>query len=414
MLLAIAGVSGIAWIFDQPGKVILAALAVYVIWHLVNLLRLGSWIQNPERDPPRSLGVWADVFDRIRSMEAQAGEQEARYQALIDDFQNVTDAIPDATLIVDVNSTLAGFNHAAGTLLGLREKDDIGRPVSNLIRSTDLIDWLAARDQEKSSLEMAVPGNEPAWFDIVAVSIRGNQRLIILHDVSEVHNVERIKRDFVTNVSHELRTPLTVMRGYLELLLDRPSDETRDALQRMHTQAIQMQSMLDDLLELSRLQAVEANGEEENVDVPSMLMQLREQAEEISRGSHSLLFEVKSGLSLSGVKSSLESAFRNLIVNALKYTPAGGSVSISWHDSNEGPTLTVADTGIGISKREIPRLTERFYRVGSDRGRESGGTGLGLAIVKHVLNGHQARLVIESEYGVGSRFTCIFPPERRA
>ena len=116
---------------------------------------------------------------------------------------------------------------------------------------------------------------------------------------------------------------------------------------------------------------------------------------------------------MSGVKSDLESAFRNLIVNALKYTPDGGTVSISWQDSAEGPALSVRDTGIGIPQRESPRLTERFYRVGSDRGRESGGTGLGLAIVKHVLNGHQARFVIDSEYGVGSRFSCIFPPGRK-
>ena len=119
------------------------------------------------------------------------------------------------------------------------------------------------------------------------------------------------------------------------------------------------------------------------------------------------------GPALLGIKSDLESAFQNLIVNAVKYTPENGAVSVRWQDSAEGPVLHVADTGIGIPKREIPRLTERFYRVGSDRRRESGGSGLGLAIVKHVLNGHQARLEIDSEYGVGSQFTCIFPVERK-
>ena len=217
----------------------------------------------------------------------------------------------------------------------------------------------------------------------------------------------------MTNISHELRTPLTVMRGYLELLQDRPEDEITVAIRRMHTQAIQMQAMLDDLLELSRLQDDDTSVDEETVDVPAVLTQLREQAEEISRGNHSLKFEIEDELALSGVKSDLESAFRNLIVNALKYTPQGGSVSVTWEDGAEGPALSVKDSGIGIPRREIPRLTERFYRVGSDRGRESGGTGLGLAIVKHVLNGHQAHLTIESEYGVGSRFTCVFPPERR-
>jgi two-component system phosphate regulon sensor histidine kinase PhoR len=142
------------------------------------------------------------------------------------------------------------------------------------------------------------------------------------------------------------------------------------------------------------------------------MVQLEEQAEDINRGRHELHFEGEASLAILGVKSDLESAFQNLIVNALKYTPEGGSISVKWHDNDQGATISVTDTGIGIPKREIPRLTERFYRVGSDRRRESGGTGLGLAIVKHVLNGHQARLKIESEHGVGSQFTCIFPPER--
>jgi len=144
-----------------------------------------------------------------------------------------------------------------------------------------------------------------------------------------------------------------------------------------------------------------------------MLMQLKEQADELSRGRHELVFDVAAGPWLSGIASDLESAFGNLISNAIKYTPDGGTISVSWQDSEEGPLLVVSDTGIGIPTRDIPRLTERFYRVGSDRARQTGGTGLGLSIVKHVLNAHQATLRIESELGEGSRFTCIFPPERR-
>jgi len=412
LLLAGAGILIAGWALGHPGKALLAALAAYAIWHFVNICRLYLWIQHPAREMPGSLGLWADIFDQISSMEQRYNKQEVRYQSMIDDFQNVTDAFPDATLIIDQKANLTWFNSAASAMLGLTEPEDIGRPLGNLVRSTDFGNWLATAEGIHSRLEIPAPGKENTWLDITAVSIRENQRLIIFRDVSEVHNVEQIRKDFVTNISHELRTPLTVMRGYLELLQDRPVDELTDAITRMHTQAIQMQSMIDDLLDLSRLQAVEAHDEEEYVDIATILLQLKEQAEEISRGNHALLFDVDSSLALFGIKSDLESAFRNLIVNAVKYTPDGGRVSINWHDSDEGPTLTVADTGIGIPRREIPRLTERFYRVGSDRGRESGGTGLGLAIVKHVLNQHQARLVIDSEYGVGSQFTCIFPPQR--
>lgn len=411
LLLAGTGILTAGWAFGHPGKAILAALAAYAIWHFVNICRLYFWIQNPGSAMPASLGLWADIFNRIGSMDQRSRKQKARYLSMIDDFQNVTDAFPDATLIVDEHANLTWFNNAASILLGLTDEEDIGRPLGNLVRSADFNNWLASPDEKNNRLEIPAPEKENCWLDITTVPIREDQRLFIFRDVSDVHNVAQIRKDFITNISHELRTPLTVMRGYLELMQDRPPDELTDAIDRMHSQAIQMQSMIDDLLDLSRLQAVETHNEEECVDIAAVLLQLKEQAEEISRGNHELLFKVDSGLALHGIKADLESAFRNLIVNALKYTPDGGRVSISWHDSDEGATLRVTDTGIGIPKREIPRLTERFYRVGSNRS-QSGGTGLGLAIVKHVLNGHQARLVIDSEYGVGSQFTCIFPPQR--
>jgi two-component system phosphate regulon sensor histidine kinase PhoR len=180
----------------------------------------------------------------------------------------------------------------------------------------------------------------------------------------------------------------------------------------MQSQALQMRALLDDLLELSRLQSDEMQGKEQDVDIPALLGQLKEQAEEVSRGRHVIRFQVDPDLRLSGIAADIESAFRNLIVNAINYTPQGGAITVRWEDSVDGPRLSVADTGIGIPKRHIPRLTERFYRVGSDRARHSGGTGLGLSIVKHVLNVHKARLLIRSELGEGSEFVCVFPRER--
>jgi two-component system phosphate regulon sensor histidine kinase PhoR len=225
--------------------------------------------------------------------------------------------------------------------------------------------------------------------------------------------VEQIRRDFVANISHELRTPLTVILGYLELLQNHPEPQVSQAIERMLGQASQIQALLNDLLELSRLQSDKIHGQEENIDVPGLLMQLKEQGEELSQGRHQLHFEVAKGLRLAGVASDLDSAFSNLLANAIKYTPEGGTISVTWADSPEGPRFSIRDTGIGIPKRDIPRITERFYRVGSDRARKTGGSGLGLAIVKHVLNAHEAVLTIESELGEGSVFTCTFPPSRK-
>lgn len=178
--------------------------------------------------------------------------------------------------------------------------------------------------------------------------------VMILGDVSDVHQLEQIRRDFVENISHELRTPLTVLLGYLELLRQDPPDEMSKPLERMQDQALQMQSMLNDLLELSRLQSDEIRKDEEIIDIPAILAMLKEQADELSRGRHDLVFEVDTGLYLSGIASDIESTFRNLIINALKYTPQGGTISVIWSDTPDGPVLAVRDIGAGIPKRDIP------------------------------------------------------------
>jgi len=413
ILLAGAAVWAAGWFAGYPELAILLALAVFIGWHAFNLARLDNWLSNPEQKSPDSTGIWAGIFDRIGKMEVENTIQNDQYQSVIGDFETLTNALPDATLVVDGRNRITWFNSAARALLNLEGNKIVGRSVTDLLRNPAFASWLEEQDRRTSRLEMTAPRNDDIWLDVKAVSIRENQRLIIFRDVSEVHKVDQIRRDFVTNISHELRTPLTVMLGYLEVFRDQPKAKTKDAIKRMHKQAVQMKSMIDDFLELSRLQSLETGDEEDRVDVAAMLLQLREQAEEISRGEHEIHFDVDTGLRISGISSDLESAFRNLIVNALKYTPEGGTISVSWQDEAQGPTLKVCDTGIGIPSREIPRLTERFYRVGSDRGRKSGGTGLGLAIVKHVMHAHQARLEISSDYGVGSQFSCIFPPERK-
>jgi two-component system phosphate regulon sensor histidine kinase PhoR len=413
LLASALGVLLAGWLAGHPVAVISAALLAYLAWHMVNLWRLFRWLQKDGAEVPESWGIWADVYDRIATLEKDNQAQKERYRAMLGEFRNLTDAFPDATLVIDGSRDITWFNKAAGRMLGLRSPQDLGKPVTNLLRDPDFGNWLAFQGQVKSPLEMQSPRSDNVWLSVTAIPFQENQRLIILRDTTEVHNVEQIRRDFVANISHELRTPLTVLQGYLELLQENESSEVSDAVTRMLAQTAQMQALLDDLLELSRLQSDEIQGEEEAVDVPGMLMQLKEQADELSRGRHELLFDVAAGPWLSGIASDLESAFGNLISNAIKYTPDGGTISVSWQNSEEGPRLAVRDTGIGIPGRDIPRLTERFYRVGSDRARQTGGTGLGLSIVKHVLNAHQATLEIESELGEGSLFTCIFPHDRR-
>jgi two-component system phosphate regulon sensor histidine kinase PhoR len=413
MTLGAAFVLVVGWWTGQLLLFAVLAAAAFACWQLANLWRLYRWLQNPDSPIPSGIGTWRDVFESIEALQQRNEKQRERFRAMIGEFRNLTDAFPDATLVIDENETLTWFNPGAESLLGLKSPDDLGQQVTNLLRGPDFADWLAVQGEVSSPLEMQSPRDERTWLLVNAVPFQENQRLVILRDNSEVHNVQRIRRDFVANLSHELRTPLTVLQGYLETLETHAASEVGAAVSRMLEQTGQMQVLLDDLLELSRLQSEESSGTEEVVNVPAMLAQLKEQAVALSRGRHELLFDVDESLCITGLTADLESAFSNLISNAVKYTPKGGQVRVSWQVSENGPQLQVSDTGIGIPRQDIPRLTERFYRVGSDRARKTGGSGLGLAIVKHVINAHSADLSIESELGKGSSFTCTFSPDRQ-
>lgn len=389
-------------------------LLLYLAWQFYNSIRLYMWLHKWHSDPPESLGMWADIFDRIAALQKQNRKRNRQYQEVIDDFRGMADAFPDATLVIDKNDAISWFNDSAVQLLGLQDPADRGQAVTNLIREPAFSDWLSVHDKLQGTLEIACPMDDNITLQISAVRFRKNQRLLILRNITDVHNLERMRHDLVANVSHELRTPLTVLLGYLELLKTHEGDPNPEAIDRMFKQARQMNDLLEDLLELSRLQDTDKLEGAASVDIPAVLAQIAEQAEDLSQGKHKLAFKIESGLNLRGIESDLKSAFQNLVVNAINYTPAKGRITVSWRETDDGLVLSVKDTGVGIPHRDIPRITERFYRVGDDRNRKTGGTGLGLAIVKHVLNTHDARLEVSSEHGKGSEFRCIFPSERKA
>jgi two-component system phosphate regulon sensor histidine kinase PhoR len=223
-----------------------------------------------------------------------------------------------------------------------------------------------------------------------------------------------MRKDFVANASHELRTPLTVISGYLDTLADDSSIDVAWAgpIKDMRAQAQRMNTIIADLLELSRLESTDGEAVREPIDVPSMLQRMQRDA--LARGERprQILLDLESEDGLYGAPQELESAFTNLLVNGMKYTPAEGTVRMRWWNDEEGAYFAVSDTGIGIPAEHIPRLTERFYRVDAGRSRERGGSGLGLAIVKHALQLHGGWLEVQSVEGKGSTFTCHFPLQR--
>ena len=236
--------------------------------------------------------------------------------------------------------------------------------------------------------------------------------LLVVRDVTPLARLEQVRRDFVANVSHELRTPLTVLHGYLEMLEPETAPQLAPILADLRSQSRRMTQIVEDLLTLSRLEAQQQPADE-RVPMRALLSALKREAEGLSQGRHSITLVRDCEQDLLGSVDYLHSAFSNLISNAVRYTPAGGRIEISWQATpDDGARFAVTDTGVGIPAEHLPRISERFYRVSTSRSRETGGTGLGLSIVKHVLQLHAARLEIESEVGVGSTFSSVFGHER--
>jgi two-component system phosphate regulon sensor histidine kinase PhoR len=226
--------------------------------------------------------------------------------------------------------------------------------------------------------------------------------------------LEAMRKDFVANASHELRSPLTVISGYLETLSQDPAldADLRGPLAEMRRQAERMTTIIRDLLELSRLETSDREVDGRPIDVAALLALLRKDVLARPERPRDVRVSIESRARLIGDEPEIHAAFSNLVDNAAKYTPPHGAIEMRWWTDENGGHFAVKDTGIGVPPEDVPRLTERFYRVDAGRSRATGGSGLGLAIVKHVLQRHGGTLEIESVLGEGSTFTCTFPPRR--
>ncbi|GAB4189197.1 MAG: phosphate regulon sensor histidine kinase PhoR [Wenzhouxiangellaceae bacterium] len=409
-LTLVGGVTG-GWLIDHIWAGVALSLLPWLGWYLYQTLQLDRWLRDTSRPPPLTMGLWRAVFTRLLNLQQESEQQIQQLQQSVEAFRAVTDTFPEPILLIDESQALRWYNDAAVAQLGLRPKNDTGQMLRNLIRQPAFIAWLD--DPDQPHVEIESPVLPDIRFQVIASSMSAGRKLLIFRDVSELHAVENMRRDFVANVSHELRTPLTVLVGYLEALEEDSNPELAMVMERMRDQTYLMQNLINDLIEISRLQSQDIQGREERVDMSALLAQLYEQTESLSDGRHQVRFHIDCAHDIYGAAKDLESAFSNLITNAVRYTPDGGTIELRWSLNKAGEgVLAVSDSGIGIPAKDIPRLTERFYRVAKDRSRASGGSGLGLSIVKHALNGHDAQLKIDSELGQGSTFSCIFPPGR--
>ena len=393
----------------------LLVLLMVMAHHARQLYRLGRWLHEARLETiPEAGGVWDEVFSRLYRMVKQHNQTKLELAAELQHIEQATAALPEGVAILNEANRIEWCNPLAQQHFDLDAKHDLMQDITYLVRQPEFIGYL----QEANFSEPLVM--RPARHDDMLLSIKFipygvNKRLLISRDVTQLERIEAMRRDFVANVSHELRTPLTVVNGYVENLRDMADvtqEDAQHALQRIAEQAKRMENLVADLLTLSHLENDRSPLREEAIDMAMLLNEIYQDGQLLSVGAHSMHLEVLSNAKLLGNRDELRSAFGNLLSNAIRYTPAGGIISLRWTERGEQPVFSVQDSGIGIATQHIPRLTERFYRVDRSRSRETGGTGLGLAIVKHVAMRHQAKIEVVSEEGKGSTFLLVFPIKR--
>lgn len=381
-------------------------------WHLYKLNR---WLWHSRKmSPPSVNGLWEHIYEGIYYLQRRNRNKRKELGALVKRFREGSEALPDAAVVVDAKACIIWCNRLARLELGLRWPSDAGRRLDNLIRHPEFIQYFHA-GKYHYPIEVPSPLNPQKTFEYRIMPYGEEHLLLIARDVTRVSQLEEMRKDFVANVSHELRTPLTVINGYLEILAgsgDELDPLTQKAFLEMSSQTQRMQSLIEDLLVLSRIEASSERIYENTVDMAAMLRQIKLEADALNKDKgHTIAFYLDEGVKIYGIETELRSACSNLIFNAINYTPPGGQIDVYWSLTKEGVKFAVKDDGDGIEQRHLSRLTERFYRVDKARSRKTGGSGLGLSIVKHVLNHHNSQLQITSVVGEGSVFFFNFDAE---
>jgi two-component system phosphate regulon sensor histidine kinase PhoR len=394
---------------------LLLVLLVVMAGHARQLYSLAEWLRTPNIETmPEAEGVWGEVFSRLYKMVKRHKQTKQDLATELLNIEQATAAFPEGVVSLNDANRIEWCNPLAEHHFGINAKRDILQDITYLVRQPEFIDYLHAANFS-DPLVMKSARHDDMILSVKLVSYGVDKRLLISRDITQWERVETIRRDFVANVSHELRTPLTVVNGFVENLQDMPDlshEKIRRALDLMADQTKRMDSLVADLLTLSRLENEQSPLRAESIDMSELLQTVYQEGQMLSAGRHQHSLDMTGPALMSGNYDELRSAFGNLVSNAVRYTPEGGTIRLCWAMRGGQTIFSVQDSGIGIEAVHIPRLTERFYRVDRSRSRETGGTGLGLAIVNCIAQRHQARLDIVSEDGRGSTFALVFPTSR--
>jgi len=376
-----------------------------------------------------ALNETAAWMDRtIRSLSGERNRSSAILRSMV-----------EGVGVVDAQERLVFSNRAFSDILHRDSANSEGRPLIEVIRNTELIGLIrsALGGEEGLQSDIVMGTVQPRSFSVTAAPVKALEAgavsertlparsglaapekpsgaIVVLHDVTELRRLERVRQDFVANVSHEFKTPLTAIQGFSETLLAGAIEDpknNRRFLEIIRDHAVRLARLTDDLLKLARIEAGKLEVQFSPVSVIDLVERCAETASlKANRKKILLEIEVSPGLPpVRGDAGLLRDVLQNLLDNAIQYTPSAGRIHVSATEREREVVITVADTGIGIPLADQERIFERFYRVDAARSREAGGTGLGLSIAKHIVEVHGGRLLVESEVGVGSKFSFSIP-----
>ncbi len=403
----------VGWIYGRPVLGLLVAALVALFWQIRQLFAFEQAIRTRDYESLRyGEGIWSLIFSRLDYFRQRGQRYKKQYRKLLKEVRKSTKAIPDGGIVLNANFEILTCNPAAKELVGFKPRVDRGQRVDNILRDPKFARYLRS-GKYKKAVEVMSPIREGHWLNCRLVPFGADQHLLLIRDITERIRLTKMRREFIANASHELRSPLTVITGYLDALVGDAEipPNWKKPVAEMQSQTERMNRIVTELLELSRLESTGSVADTERIDVCGLLAAAKKSYAEQS-GIPAIEVDCKSHAALKGSTAEIESVISNLLSNAVRHTSEDGKVTLSWSTGKDGAELTVADTGEGIDQEDIPRVTERFFRVSRGRSREGGGVGLGLAIVKHALSRHDAELEIGSAIGAGSTFVCRFPSER--
>ena len=402
--------------FSQKTVLIIINLITisFLLIHYYQAIHFNNWLDKSKiNELPNGLGIWEMIFSKIYKQNQIQTKIQNDLNLTLEQFTSAAEAMLDGVIAVNKNDEVIWFNQQAEVMLKINLKKSYKRPIGYTFRNTEFNNYLLKGDYSQTLKVYDFSNKKNLEFKISP--FRSNMKLIICKDITQIIVNENLRKEFVSNFSHELKTPLTVIIGFLETLdstKNNLDEDTKKIFELMNDQAIRMRKLIDDLLLLSNVESNPMEDRSLEISSNKFFNKLQKEAKLINNKKHKMNFDIDQDIIFIGSEKELESAFINLISNAIRYTKEKGQINIKWSLVFGRPTFEVNDNGIGIPKNHIKRITERFFRVDAARSRDTGGTGLGLSIVKNIIEQHDGLLKISSEIGKGSKFIITLPKER--